>query len=54
LAGLVSAASAAVIPASNTTLPAAFTLIANGGKTALTDGRKFLLPCTTVSINLAN
>ncbi|KAE8381875.1 hypothetical protein BDV26DRAFT_289076 [Aspergillus bertholletiae] len=37
-ASLLSVVSAAAVP-SNATLPAAFTLVADGGRTALTDGR---------------
>ncbi|KAE8370299.1 hypothetical protein BDV27DRAFT_119608 [Aspergillus caelatus] len=38
-ASLLSVVSAAAVPSNNTALPAAFTLVADGGRTALTDGQ---------------
>lgn len=49
-ASLLSVVSAAAVP-SNATLPAAFTLVADGGRTALTDGRKSSYVATSQSMN---
>ncbi|KAE8152055.1 hypothetical protein BDV25DRAFT_138217 [Aspergillus avenaceus] len=48
LTSLLSLASAAAVP-SNNTLPAAFTLVADGGRTALTDGQNIYVGGNTTT-----